>query len=60
MRSDALGPTRIKILLEAFSGIRQTLLWKFESNLTEFHVPQNVIVRKWLPQKDILGKFSQY
>jgi glucuronosyltransferase len=53
VRSDKLDKNVQKALLEAFSKISETVIWKFESELE--NSPKNVIVRKWLPQNDVLG-----
>nr|QIK00373.1 UDP-glycosyltransferase [Xylotrechus quadripes] len=52
-RSDHLGAKTIQALLEAFSQLKQTVVWKFESELK--NKPKNVFISKWLPQNDILG-----
>lgn len=44
-----------KELLQMFSGLKQTVLWKFEE--TPRKLPKNVHVVKWAPQQDILGMF---
>lgn len=45
-----------KIFLDAFREIPQRVLWKYESeNLGE--LPDNVKIRKWFPQREILGKY---
>ncbi|KAK9882073.1 hypothetical protein WA026_018919 [Henosepilachna vigintioctopunctata] len=44
----------VKILLKTFSKLKQKVLWKYEDeNL--IGCPENVIIRKWLPQNDILA-----
>ncbi|XP_044263387.1 UDP-glycosyltransferase UGT5-like isoform X2 [Tribolium madens] len=53
VRSDKLDKRTQKALLEAFSKIQQTVIWKFESEID--NLPKNVIVRKWLPQNDVIG-----
>ena len=53
VRSDMLDKTTQKSLIQAFSKLSETVIWKFESELD--NVPKNVIIRKWLPQNDILG-----
>ncbi|XP_044263388.1 UDP-glycosyltransferase UGT5-like [Tribolium madens] len=53
VRSDKLNKPTQKALLDAFSKIQETVIWKFESEIE--NLPKNVIVRKWLPQNDILG-----
>ncbi|KAL0868322.1 hypothetical protein ABMA27_007847 [Loxostege sticticalis] len=42
-----------KELLQMFSGLKQTVLWKFEE--TPRKLPKNVHVVKWAPQQDILA-----
>jgi glucuronosyltransferase len=41
--------------LEAFSQLKQRVLWKWETDLLPGQ-PSNVKMSKWLPQSDILGK----
>ncbi|RZB38780.1 UDPGT and/or Glyco tran 28 C domain containing protein, partial [Asbolus verrucosus] len=53
VRSDKLGKEIQTEILDAFSKIRETVIWKFESEIE--NLPKNVLVRKWLPQNDILG-----
>jgi len=44
----------VSLLLAELSTIKQTVLWKWESDRPP-DLPGNVIVRKWFPQNDILG-----
>ena len=44
----------IQNLLKTFSKLKQTVIWKFEEDLTE--LPPNVHLLKWVPQHSILGK----
>ncbi|KAF5307550.1 hypothetical protein FQR65_LT06906 [Abscondita terminalis] len=44
----------IKVFLDVFSKLKQTVIWKFDSNRVD-NIPKNVIISKWLPQNDILG-----
>ncbi|RZC40275.1 UDP-glucuronosyltransferase 2B17-like, partial [Asbolus verrucosus] len=53
IRSDKLDKETQAEILNAFSKISETVIWKFESKIE--NLPKNVIVRKWLPQNDILG-----
>ncbi len=55
VRSDRLSSEKRKTILSAFADLPQRVLWKFESDLPD--VPKNVLVRKWFPQNDILGKY---
>lgn len=54
VRSDQLGLTTRQALLNAFAKLPQIVIWKFETDEIE-GLPKNVIIRKWLPQNDILG-----
>lgn len=55
VRSDQLGSERQHMFIEAMRKIPDyNFLWKFESDLS-FDLPKNVIIRKWLPQNDILA-----
>jgi glucuronosyltransferase len=45
-------------LLQAFSKLKQRILWKWESDSLPGQ-PSNVKVGKWLPQSDILGELQQ-
>nr|AUC64281.1 UDP-glucuronosyltransferase [Plutella xylostella] len=47
-------PVEIKQdLLKMFSGLKQTVLWKFEEDLP--NLPKNVHILKWAPQPTILA-----
>jgi glucuronosyltransferase len=49
----------IDALMEAFSKVKQRVLWKWETDRLAGK-PPNVKVGKWLPQADILGKSYTY
>lgn len=40
--------------IETFRQLKQKVLWKFEND-TIPNLPSNVMIRKWLPQNDILA-----
>lgn len=44
-----------QMFLEAFRQIPQRVVWKYEDETLQ-NIPQNVLVKKWCPQTDILGK----
>ncbi|XP_063228391.1 UDP-glucosyltransferase 2-like [Bacillus rossius redtenbacheri] len=54
LRSDMLSPQAQQAFLEVFSSLPQRVLWKFESD-TLHPKSENVLLGKWLPQRDILG-----
>lgn len=39
-------------LIDTFKRLKQRIIWKYDEELND--VPSNVLVRKWLPQNDIL------
>nr|XP_053656174.1 UDP-glycosyltransferase UGT5-like [Cherax quadricarinatus]XP_053656175.1 UDP-glycosyltransferase UGT5-like [Cherax quadricarinatus] len=55
--SSASMPVQYRdLFIQAFRRLPQRVLWKYEEELEE--VPDNVMIRKWLPQQDILGHNS--
>lgn len=57
VRSDSLGPERIKLILRALGRLdRYTFLWKFETTeKLPIELPKNVKIQAWMPQNDILA-----
>ncbi|XP_053686683.1 UDP-glucosyltransferase 2-like [Sabethes cyaneus] len=56
IRSDLLGNKRIIEILSAMKQFPQyQFLWKFESDSMPIEVPENVYIRKWMPQNDLLA-----
>ncbi|KAK9883667.1 hypothetical protein WA026_001836 [Henosepilachna vigintioctopunctata] len=54
LQSSEMSNQTIKTLIEVFSKLKETVLWKWEDEeLPE--KPPNVIIKKWLPQNDILA-----
>lgn len=54
LKSEDMSESMKKSLLAMFSKLKQTVIWKFESDLDK--VPANVHLVKWAPQQSILGK----
>lgn len=54
VRSDELDESTLNVLLDTFRQMPELILWKFETNF-KTTLPQNVVIRKWLSQNDILG-----
>ncbi|KAG5870206.1 hypothetical protein JTB14_030319 [Gonioctena quinquepunctata] len=53
VRSDRLKPEQKRTLFGAFGRLKQTVVWKFESDDPD--LPKNVVNRKFLPQTAILA-----
>ncbi|XP_023940209.2 UDP-glycosyltransferase UGT5 [Bicyclus anynana] len=54
VRSSELPKQKKDAFLNVFRGLKQTVLWKWEEDNLEGK-PDNLVIRKWLPQKDILA-----
>lgn len=44
-------------IINVFRKLKHTVLWKWEDDHFK-NKPDNLIIRKWMPQKEILGKCS--
>ncbi|XP_047112256.1 UDP-glycosyltransferase UGT5-like [Schistocerca piceifrons] len=55
VRSSAIPPETVRAFLDAFAGIPQRVLWKWEADRLPSQ-PSNVMTAKWLPQQDVLGE----
>lgn len=56
LKSSTLEQNLIKAFRDAFAEIPQQVIWKFEEQIE--NLPENVMVAKWIPQRDILGMFT--
>lgn len=54
MRSVDLPTDKLNAFIETFRLLKQKVLWKFE-NETLPNMPSNVMIRKWLPQNEVLA-----
>nr|AGC84403.1 glucosyl glucuronosyl transferases [Locusta migratoria] len=54
VRSNAMPAWKRQAFIEAFRQLPQRVLWKWESDSLPDQ-PDNVMVRKWLPQQDVLA-----
>lgn len=50
-----IAPEKLQEVIQVLAKRKETVLWKFAGELAE--KPKNVVLSKWLPQQDILGKF---
>ncbi|XP_017033157.1 UDP-glycosyltransferase UGT5 [Drosophila kikkawai] len=54
VQSKDMPPEMMRLFLRVFGSLQQRVLWKFEDESIG-QLPENVMVRKWLPQADILA-----
>lgn len=55
-RSSAMGREHTKMILDAFEQFPDYhFMWKFEKPMDDLKLPNNVIIRPWLPQSDLLS-----
>ena len=54
VKSKDFSDEKKKIVLNVLRKLKQRVVWKFEEDLLE--KPNNVLIKKWLPQTDILGE----
>ncbi|XP_025409854.1 UDP-glucuronosyltransferase 2B13-like [Sipha flava] len=53
LRGETFTVEKRKMFLKVFEKIPQRVLWKWEGELHD--KPSNVMIRKWMPQRDILA-----
>lgn len=54
VRSADMPPEKLMVFLNVFKSMKQRIMWKFEDDRLT-NLPDNVMVRKWFPQNDILA-----
>ena len=54
VRSSELPTEKKNAFLNVFRRLRQTVIWKWEDDTLQ-NIPKNVVLRDWLPQKEILS-----
>lgn len=54
IRSADMPKEKLNAFIETFRRLKQKVLWKFEND-TMTNLPPNVLIKKWLPQSDILA-----
>lgn len=55
IRADTFPVEKRTSLLKTFGTLKQKVLWKWEND-TIPDQPENVFIRKWMPQKEVLCK----
>jgi glucuronosyltransferase len=58
LQSSQMPDNKRDAFLKAFSGLKQQVLWKWETDTLPGQ-PNNVRLGKWFPQADILGEFAE-
>jgi len=53
IKSDTFPKEQLKAFIRAFAKLPQRVLWKWEND-TMPDKPDNVMIRKWMPQFDVL------
>lgn len=56
IRSDMMSKEMLTNIIETFERLPEyNFLWKFESDELPTQLPKNVMIRKWMPQNDVLA-----
>lgn len=53
INASTMQPDVRQVFVNVFRGLEQTIIWKYETDAVK-DTPKNVILRKWVPQRDIL------
>ena len=54
IKSSLMSKERLDVFLETFRQIKYPVIWKWEEDSIP-NLPPNVILKKWLPQQDLLA-----
>ncbi|CAH0388912.1 unnamed protein product [Bemisia tabaci] len=55
LKTDLLRTEAIHTFLTVFKELNQTVLWRADSNINDWDIPKNVLVRDWFDQNSILA-----
>lgn len=58
VKSDTMPDYKRQDMLNVFRSLKQNVLWKWPND-TIPNKPDNVMIQKWLPQREILCKFKR-
>ena len=50
----SMGEEKRKEFVKAFKHLKQRIIWKWDAETTD-DIPDNVLIRNWLPQNDLLA-----
>jgi glucuronosyltransferase len=50
-----MEPEKLRDIANALMRLEQNVIWKFDGENLEFVDPKKIMIRKWLPQYEILG-----
>lgn len=59
VRASTLPDQKRQALLKAFGKLKQKVLWKWENDTLPGQ-PDNLMIKNWMPQNDILGNIVPY
>uniref|UniRef100_A0A1L8EGM8 UDP-glucuronosyltransferase n=1 Tax=Haematobia irritans TaxID=7368 RepID=A0A1L8EGM8_HAEIR len=54
VQSKDMPEDKLKIFLDVFASMKQKIIWKYEDENIK-NLPKNILIKKWLPQADILA-----
>ncbi|XP_005189088.2 UDP-glycosyltransferase UGT5 isoform X1 [Musca domestica] len=54
VQSKDMPDDKLHIFLDVFASMKQRIIWKFENESIP-NLPENILIKKWLPQSDILA-----
>lgn len=57
VQSNELDKDKLDAFLKVFGELKQTVLMKWEDDPIK-NIPKNIVLRKWFPQKAVLGQFT--
>lgn len=58
VQSTDLSKDKLEAFIKVFGELKETVLMKWEDD-TLTNIPKNVILRKWFPQIEVVGKASR-
>lgn len=59
VRSEDMPEEQLNMFLKVFSKLNKTILWKWENESLPIEM-ENVVIRKWFPQQDILSRYKHF